>query len=262
MIAMFDRATYLATLTVYTALAALLLVHFEASILWAMLFLSLLPVVLFWYLEKLHTQYIVWLLLITLSVTTFFEVFAYINNLWSELSPFAVRVFGLFPLEVFLISFIHTLYLIVVYEYFFDDKKSSLQKVLPHTNYLLAGILSLLALAVSYIYLFPGLVFDQPFLALLVLGAFIFTVAIAIFRNTWIQVWRKVLFFSLAIFPTSLIYEYVALNNGFRLFNDSNEFIYQLHFFGQLLPLEELVFIFIVPFWVAMVYELYFDDGK
>ena len=115
---------YLATLTVYAALTGVLLVYLETNVFWTIIFLSVAPTCLFWYLEKLNSRIIPVVLLVSVGVTTLFEVIAYSNGLWYELAPTGIRLFGLVPLASFVAAFAHLLFYIVIYEYFFDDGKN------------------------------------------------------------------------------------------------------------------------------------------
>lgn len=261
---MFIKSVYLTALILYASMVGVVLVHLSANVLWVMFFLTLLPVCVFWYLEKLNTRIIPPILLGAFVVTLLFETYAYLNGVWYELTDLPVRLFGLIPIEAFIAGFVHWLFFIVVYEYFFDDKKTSSKKkiTLPFLHYFLSGTLSLVAFALSYVYLFSGMLFTFPFAFLIVIGFLIFMVAVVVFQTKWLRVLPKISLFALCIFPYSLVYEYVSLQNDLRFFANANEYVYSFILWGQLLPLEELVFVFVVPFWMAAVYELYLDDGQ
>lgn len=259
---MFVKSVYLTALTLYAAFVGVILVYFEANILWVMLMLTLLPTALFWYLEKLNTRIIPIILVIAFTATLFFETFAYLNGIWYELSPLSSRLFGLIPVEAFIAGFAHWLFFIVVYEYFFDDRKTSRKKTLPFLHYFLAGTASLIAFSLAYVYLFSATFFTFPFALMIVLGFVVFITAIIIFQTKWIRVMPKVLVFALCLLPFSLVYEYVSLQNDLRFFANVNEYIYSFNFLGMSLPVEELLFVFLVPFWMAALYELYLDDGR
>ena len=227
-----------------------------------MLFLSMVPVSILWYQEKLASRLVPIIIAAAIVLTTFLEVVAYINGLWYELSPFSLRVFGLFPLESFVAAFVHILFFIVVYEYFFDDRKTTGRVHPDHAPFLLAGAGGLLSVALAYVYVFSGVFFSYPFALLILLLFVLFVVAIAMTRTDWRQLCLKTLMFAVSILPFSLVYEYIALANDLRFFANTQEYLYTLNFFGQMVPLEEIVFILIVPFWLATTYELYLDDGK
>lgn len=261
---MFSKIIYLLTLTIYTALAGILLVYFKANVIFVVATLTLFPTLVFWYQEKLQSRLIPLLVGFTLVFTTVIEIFAYINGLWYEISPFSIRIFGLFPLEAYIASFAHILYFIVMYEYFFDDKRNLLNKkneLSQHKAWLSLIFGTVLALALSYLYLFSGLFFSYAYSLLIVGGSVMFLLLVLLLHVSWRKIGKKSLMFALSFLPVVLIYELVALNNDLRFFANFNEYIYVFNIFGFNLPLEELCFIFLVPFWIAVTYELFLDDG-
>ena len=249
-------------MTVYAALMGVLLIAIDAHVWWVMFFLSVLPIGLFWYLEKLHTRILPIILLISVSITLFLEVIAYTNGLWYELSPSQLRLFGIIPVEALVAAFAHLLFFVVVYEYFFDDQKTSRRKPTTHLPYLLAGAGCLLALSLGYLYLFSGLLLPYPYVAFLAIGVVVFLAAVAVFHRAWLQVTKKAAIFAVAVYPLSVVYELVALKNDLRFFANTNEYLYTFTVLGEPLPLEELIFILVIPLWLAVIYELYLDDGK
>lgn len=262
---MFSKIIYLITLTIYTALAGVLLVYFKANVIFVVATLTLFPTLVFWYQEKLQSRMLPLLVGFTLLLTTVIEIFAYINGLWYEISPFSIRLFGLFPMEAYIASFAHILYFIVMYEYFFDDRRNLISKtneINKHKAWLSLAFGTVLALALSYLYLFSGLFFSYAYALLIVGGSIIFLLLVLLLHVSWRKIGRKSFLFALTFLPVALIYEFVALNNDLRFFANYNDYLHVFNLFGFSLPLEELCFIFLVPFWIAVTYELYLDDGR
>jgi hypothetical protein len=258
----FDKTMQLVALTLYTAFTGILLVWFGANILVTLFFLSVIPLVVLWRMERLESRLLLWLLLISFVGTVLFGATGYINGIWYELSPSGVRVFDLIPIEAFLASFIHWLYFIVVYEYFFDDKESSSQKTNWFNQVVIAGSAVVLGLGLTYVYLFSNLILTNAFALLVLALGGVAVVALALARSFVSSLLAKTALFSLAVFPISLIYEYVSLSNNIRFFANANEYIYSFTLWDQLVPLEELLFLLLLPFVMALVYELYADDGQ
>ncbi|MCA9366155.1 hypothetical protein KC722_01100 [Candidatus Kaiserbacteria bacterium] len=259
---MFDRLVYLLILTIYTALAGLLLTYFEANVLFVVLILSVLPILIIWRLEQLKTGLLPILALISLGATMLFEAYAYTNGLWYELSPFEVRLFGLVPVEAFVAAFVHVLYFVVIYEYLFDDRKS-VRVVLPRSlRIVLGGATAMLALGLAYVYVFSNIILSGAFFYLIIGLCGVLAVLVATSHRSWRQVLGKAALFALSVFPVSLVYEYVSLHNDLRFFANYHEYIYSFSLFGSMVPIEELVLILVVPFWLVLIYELYLDDGK
>lgn len=249
-------------LGLYTLISGSILVYLKADILWVVGVLSLVPTLVFWRLEKLQRRLLPIVLFAAGGLIVLFEAIAYTNGVWYELSPNELRIFGLFPVEVLIAAFTHLLYYIVVYEYFFDDKKTSLQNKPRVLKNILLAISILIALGLSYIYLFSSLIISYAFGFLLLVGFTLFFVGVGFVRRGWWRVVIKTALFATAIYPISLIYEYVALSNNLRFFANINEYIYSFTVLDQPLPVEELLFIWLVPFWLITIYELYLDDRK
>lgn len=258
----FSKLMQLAALTLYTVFMAVLLVFFEANILVVVALLSVLPTVVLWRLERLNSRLLPIMLLLTIALTVVYESTAYINGIWYETSPSEWRVFGLFPVEAFVAAFSHLLYFVVLYEYFFDDRASSGTKTDRYTKYVVAAAGLILATGLAYVYLFSHLIITNAFAAILFDLVALVVIVSAIARKYVWPVLGKTALFALAIYPSALAYEYVALANNLRFFANPSEYVYSFTVLNQVVPIEELVFLFLVPFVTALVYELYLDDGK
>ncbi len=258
----FEKLMLLAVLFLYTALSSILLVYFEANVLWVMAILTVLPIVVLWRLEHLHTRILPIVLLMALAGAALFEASAYVNGIWYSLSPSEYRLFDLIPIEAFAAAFMHLLYFVVAYEFFIDDGKSNGEIKSRSFAWLTAGMSVLLGLGLGYLYLFSGFVVTYSFAWLLLFGTIGMVALIALVTGQWWRVLGKTTLFATLMYPISLVYEYVALSNNLRFFANTNDYLWYFEILGQPLPLEELFFIWLVPFWLATIYELYLDDGE
>jgi hypothetical protein len=50
--------------------------------------------------------------------------------------------------------------------------------------------------------------------------------------------------------------------NTQKLFAYEHDYLYSFRVFGNLVPIEEVVLMLILPMFVAVFYEIYLDDGK
>ena len=248
--------------TLYSALVAVLLVYFEANVLLSVVFLSVLPAALMWWYEKLHTRVVAIALVVSAGLTFIYESTAYINGIWYATSPSEWRVFDLFPVEAFVAAFAHFLFFIVAYEYFFDDRQSSKKKLQRGTAYALGLAGFLFTLALAYVYLFSNLILTNAFAWIILDLIALIVIVCALARRYVGRVLGKVSLFALSMVPLSLTYEYVALSNNLRFFANPNEYVYSFTVLNQIVPLEELLFLLLLPFVIALVYELYLDDGR
>ena len=257
----FEKLMLLVVLWLYTALSSILLVYFEANVVIVTLVLSVIPVVVLWRLEHLHSRLVPIVLLLAFGGAAIFEASAYINGIWYALSPSEYRLFDLLPVEAFLAAFTHLLYFVVVYEYFIDDGTSG--ELRPQSlAWLTAGVSGCLALGLGYLYLFSGAIFSYSFAWLLLIGTVGILALTAFLMKSWWRLLGKTALFATLVYPITLIYEYVALSNNLRFFANTNDYLWYFEVLGQPLPLEELLFMWLVPFWFASIYELYIDDGE
>lgn len=245
-------------LIAYTTLAAFGIMYFSLSMFVAIGLLVLVPLVVLITQESLHRKMVAWLAVGSFSLSLLISVFAYVNGVWFETSPTELRLFGLVPFEALLASFLHILFYIVAYEYFFDDRIVS--AVIKHKSTYKVIITALLALSVGYVFLFSFFLLTYAFAWLIALLSFLFFFAVLLVHHDRVRLLKRVGVFTLAMLPLSLLYEYVALESNFRFFANVNEYLHTFTVFGQLIPLEELLLVLLVPGMLALFYELFFDD--
>lgn len=258
---MFDRVLVLSVLTLHTIFAGMLLVYFDANTFFVMAILSGLPIVALWQKERLRTSLVLPLLFVAIGTTVLVEIFAYQNGLWYEVSPIGMVLFGLFPIEAFLAAFVHILYFIVVYEFFFDDRKTSTERTFSIET-IRRGVGIILATLLAYLYTLSDIIISYGFAWLVAIGAGVMIIGAVLSHRARLRVFLKTSLFALVLLPMSLAYEYVLIMNDLRFFANFNEYIYTFSLFGARLPFEEIVFIILAPLAVATLYELYFDDAS
>ena len=246
----------------YTVFTGMLLVSLDANVIVVMLLLTVAPLIVMWRQAALQLWLVPVIVLISVAFTAFLQIFAYLNGLWYEIGPSHLRVFELFPVEAFLASFIQVLYFIVIYEYFFDDQATSQTITTRKWHPVLIATLTITSLAFAYLSLFSGVFFSYPYAILLVVLGLLAAAALAFAHRNWRSVLRKTSSFALAALPLSLVYQFVLLENELRFFANVNEYLATFSVFGHPIPLEELLLTLLIPYWVAMLYELYLDDGK
>ncbi len=248
-------------LTLYTLCIGSILISTEASFVVTAALLSGGPLLVLWHRVQLRSQLIPLVALGTLFATALIELSAYSAGLWYEIDAATAFVWGGVPVASYLFSFVHVLYCIVVYEYFFDDKKTTLT-----SNYQRQGLALVVlgyTLLAGYLYIKPTIFFDYPFAVLLAAMSSALAVMIALKQRVphCMLMWRA-LRFALLLLPISLVYECVMIMNGIRFFANDHAYMYVFNLPGLSVPIEELFLIILVPFGVAVLYELYFDDSK
>lgn len=246
-------------LIVYSCAMATALVMFGAST-WLTLFVLVLsPTLLMWYHERLHVATVPLLAIGAFSFSLLVGSVVYLNGVWYETSSTELRLLGLLPLEAFIAAFLHILFYVTAYEYFFDNKSNS--ESIRHQRAYIIGVLGVFAFSLAYLYLFSHILVSFAF-AWIILGLLVLIgygmMLLYTQRSTLLT---RAMLFSAAMLPVSLAYEWVSLANNLRFFANTNEYVYVFTVFGQIVPLEELLFVLLVPVVVALFYELFFDDA-
>lgn len=248
-------------LFIYTFSVAPLLLWSDASFLIISAVLLGAPIFILWNRLEMSSQAIPLLSAAALLVGATIQLFAYRTGLWFEMSSLNIQIFGGAPIETYLFSVLHILYLVLLYEYIVDDKRNSLQAKLPART--LAGLVVIYSLVLGYVYVHPVLFVKYPFVFLLLTLGTVCALLIMLKRNApTMTVFLKAGLFSVMVFPLSLVYEWLMVASGTRFFVNINEYFYTFVWHGQNVPLEELLLLFMIPFGLIVLYELYIDDAK
>ncbi len=223
--------------------------------------LSFVPMAYFWRRQHMHSRLLFLVAVATVLSTTFFELYAHFYGAWYTLGNLP-RLGQYFTAEAFLASFIQVLYMITLYEFFCDDKKTAAR--LPGRAW---GVL-ITALAfsgvVSALYIFPLFFVSYAFLVLLLTSSALTMLWIGT-RRTQIPflmlVTRLGLFLAIWL-PIVAVYELVAVATGARIYANSHEYVAMFTILGNHIPIEALLLAVLSPVWVVTLYELHVDDGR
>lgn len=252
---------FLLFLSLYTLCTALILVWADASFLVITALLFGAPIFVLWNRLQLESHLVPLISVFTLLGTALVQLYAYKSGLWYELSPLALPVFGGAPLETYVFSVLHILYLILLYEYFCDDGSSAPKAKISRRGLGAVGILY--AVIVGIIYTNPVLLVNYPFAFLLAFMSSLFALLILVRQSMPdIRLFKKAGIFALVTLPLSLIYEWILIENGIRLFANVNEYLWYFEWSGHVVPIEELLLLLIIPFGLVMLYEMFLDDGR
>lgn len=252
---------FLLFISIYTLCTALILVWANASFLVVTAVLFGAPIFVLWNRLQLTSHLVPLVATFTLLATAIIQIYAYKSGLWYELSPLSLAVFGGAPLETYIFSVLHILYLILLYEYFFDDGTSTKRtKISPRG----LGVLGVMyALMLGIIYTDSTILVSYPFAFLLAFMSSLFAVMILVRKSMPpVALFKKAGLFAIATLPLSLIYEWILLENGIRLFANVNEYIGYFEWNYQVIPVEQLLLLLVVPFGLVMLYEMYIDDSN
>jgi hypothetical protein len=248
----------LLTLTVYTSLVALVALILGWSLSVSILFLCVIPTIVLLYERPLALSSLLGslgvggLMLILIGAT------GQMTGAWYGVVVSSWQWVGI-SFESILFSLVHTLYLLVLYEFFFDDGRGG-QSLKRHV---LPVMCFLTALCLTFLYLFVVLIVSYAFVWMLValLGVLFVTLTLAHPRGLRVLL-PKVALFAFFTGPLSMSIELVAILRGSQIFAFSSEYIGELHIGSAAVPYEQLTLLFIWPFILALVYELFIDDAR
>jgi len=249
-------------LILFSIFAAAILVTANAPILGIAFVLFLAPLIVIWQRVDMRTRLLMPISLIAVSATIVIQSYAYRQGLWYEITPSQLMMFGTGPIESYIFATLLIMYLVVMYEYFFDDHASSFGRSFEKAMQI--GVLSvLIAIAFGYVFLSAATVVENGFMILIGFLSFAL-VAMTSVRYQLLQknIFRKAFLFTTAMLPISLIAEFVLLSNNIRFYAHFNDYVYVFNFLGHPLPLEEIFLLVLLPMWVVILYELCFDDGR
>lgn len=252
---------FLLFISIYTLCTALILVWADASFLIVTSLLFGAPIFALWNRLQLKSHLVPLVATFTLLTTAIVQIYAYKSGLWFELSPLSLSVFGGAPLETYVFSVLHILYLILLYEYFFDDGTSTKQTKISARGLGMLGVVY--AIILGIIYTDSTILVSYPFAFLLAFMSSLFAVMILVRQSMpSLALFKKAGLFALATFPLSLIYEWILLENGIRLFANVNEYIAYFEWNYHVVPIEQFLLLLIVPFGLVMLYEMFIDDAR
>lgn len=252
---------FLLFISIYTLCTALILVWADASFLIVAALLFGAPIFVLWNRLQLTSHLVPLVATFTLLATAIIQIYAYKSGLWYELSSLSLPVFGGAPFETYIFSVLHILYLILLYEYFLDDGQSTKRTKISPRGLGILGVVYALILAI--IYTDSTILVSYPFAFLLAFMSSLFAVMILIRKSMpKLALFKKAGLFAVVTLPLSLIYEWILLENGIRLFANVNKYIGYFELNYHVVPFEQFLLLLIVPFGLVMLYEMYIDDSN
>ncbi len=248
---------HLLSLTLYSVVVAGVALWAQWPTAFVLFLLCGIPLVVLMYERPLRLGRLLTATAIVATVFLVIDAVGHTTGAWYSIVQSSTRLLGV-SFESVLFAFIHSLYFLVLYEFFFDDGviKSRRQKVL------LPLVTTFGTVVVSFLYLFSVQLASFSFLwILVVLFSVLVCTLLFMGRGASWAVAEKVFWFAVAVWPLSVLMELVALANGVRVFAFTSEYLTTVTMFGQVVPLEELLLLLIWPMTLAALYECYVDDA-
>lgn len=256
------KALYFVLLLGYFAFSSVLLYVSGANLLLATLVFWFVPSLFFVRRVHLSLAFLCKVTIFSLSSTLAWEVFAYLNQIWFEHTIFSVRVLGLFPIEILFWNLGYVLFIVLTYEFFFDNFNIN-GKIQPRYRFPLSLFhVGLVFIPLVYLIIFSHITFDFMYALLVVATLVTLTIGLLVRHANLSRVFKKGFAQSLFMLPPSLMHEAVSISNQHWYFYESGSYLLNINFFGYPLPIEEFLFILLIPFWVIVMYEMYLDDAR
>lgn len=188
-----------------------------------------------------------------------FDFIGTVNNAWAVKRMIIPSwVIGSWPIENIFGYLWMTLFILVFYEHFLDDKNHPrLSK--RHSKLFIVSLVVLFFVFVTY-FLYPEALKFSHFYLLTGMAAVAFPILFAFYNPKIIQKFATLAFF---FFFVWLALEVVGIRNQNWIFPSSGEYVGSVSLFGVLFPFEEVFFWFLwYPSVIVAYYEYFIDDKK
>lgn len=244
----------------YYGVASYALISFNAGILFSALVLFGIPAYALARFSLAPTPVLLAVTLLGAALALLLESAAHIYGLWLSVGANETRLFSLVSIEMVIATILQVLFLVLLYETLFDDGRYSTLR--SHKRWSLFGLfaLAVVGLVAMHVYVFDTWLFNHAYLWLIgILLASGVSILIAHRRHIVLFLDRFVVFASVAALPL-MVSLWVSVTNVHKVFALDSAYIHNLSIGSEAVPLEELLLAVVIPFLVAVVYEVYLDD--
>lgn len=194
------------------------------------------------------------------GIATILEGVAHIYGLWYSLGTSEFRLFEVLPLEVIAALSLQILFLGLLYEVLYDDGTYTVRSAYERSGFFIVFALAAFGLIVLHQFVFTGLVFSYPYLWLIGSLVAAAVLMLALHRKITVVLVDRLFDFALIGALHSGLLLWVASANLHKVFANPDSYLGTFSLFGEIVPIEEIALLFVVPFLVATAYELYLDD--
>lgn len=195
-----------------------------------------------------------------IGITLLLEGIAAMHGLWSVVGYDSARIFGIVQTEVLIASTMYILFLVLLYEFIFDDGVYTVRNARTRFGAIAVFAVGVLTLLYLHAHVFPGIYFNHAYLWVVAIFIGSSVAALGVYRAYSVQFFDRLLHFSCIGAVPSFIALSLAAHNQQKVFENMHEYLFTVSVFGSTIPFEELLLAFAIPFFVATIYELYLDD--
>lgn len=249
-------------LALYYALGTHALYIFDAGLLVSSLVLFGIPALALSYFTLAPPAVLMSVALLGSGIAVLFEGTAHIYGLWYSIGISEARLFGLVPVEMLLATTVQVLFLGLLYEVLFDNGVYTPRSAWERMVFFGVFGLAVLVLIGLHQYVFSGIFLSYSYLW--IIGAVVASAlaTLTLHKNLSVTFFDKIIDFTLVASIPLGISLWISSVNVHKVFAYSNEYIGTFSLYGQMVPLEEIILIFALPFFVGTMYEMYLDDRE
>lgn len=250
----------LAVIGTYYAVVTYALVAFDAGLLASSLMLFGFPSLALAHFTLAPTAVVLSVTLLGVGIATLLEGIAHLYGLWYSLGTFELRLFGVLPFEMIIALTLQVLFFGLLYEVLFDDGSYTVRSARERFGFFVVFGVGALGLILIHQYLVQGVFLTYSYFWLIGSLVAAALVMLALHGRMSLLFFDRLCDFTLIASIPSGIALWLASANVHKVFAHTNEYVGMLNLYGQALPVEELALLFVLPFFVAVTYELYLDD--
>ena len=257
---MHRRILLIVGVVLYYALATYALSAFDAGLLVTAVFLYGVPA---WLLARFTVAPLAVILSVAAlgaGVALLLEGVGELYGLWYTFGAPSIRLFNLVPGEVVIATILQTLFFVLLYEVLFDDGIYTTRSARERIGFFLTFAAATLCLVALHAFLLQATLMVYSYLW--IIGSIVAATFVMLLLHTRASINffdRVIDFTALAALPSALGL-WLGVVNVQKIYHHLGGYIDTVNLFGATVPVEEVLLLFVIPFFVGTVYELYLDD--
>ena len=188
------------------------------------------------------------------------QAIAHLYGLWYVAGAAPIRLFGLVPTEQVVATALASVFLVLLYENFFDDGRYTARSARHRLIFFVLWFFGVIVLLALQQHVLGGVFVSYSFIWTLIIMIGSATALVAMHRSLSLRFFDRITDFAImGAIPLGLAL-FVGVHSGSIVFPDNPEFLGVIWYFGQAVPIEAAALLFTLPYVIGAVYEIYLDD--
>ena len=249
-------------LALYYGVGAYALYFFDAGLLMTSLVLFGIPALALSHFTLAPPAVLISITLLGAGIAVLFEGIAQIYGLWYSLGVDELRLLGVISVEMLVAVTVQVIFLGLLYEVFFDDGVYTPRSAWQRMTFFGVFGVAVLGLLAMHLFMFKGFFLEYSYVWIIgsIVAAAVTT--LALHKELSVRLFDKLIDFTLVASIPLALSLWLASTNVHKVFGYTSEYIGTFSLYGQMVPVEELILLFALPFFVATMYEIYLDDKE